>query len=157
VLNEARALADDSCNLDIYDWMYNRETGFLRCMTGTIGVGSNCSGDGALDWIRYFTCIHPNVCRPTGRLASSSECHVMSAETQACRIDWDCATGLFCMGAGLTSDGTCQPQFHTDDFCERNYQCESLICAEATTSCAERDAETVWCDDIFALLGSLSD
>jgi len=133
VVEEGRALAA-SCDTDILDWFADRD-GLMRMFQGTAPAGANCT---VADPGSFWSCRLPRICIPQliGR-----ECRPARTETEACRGDPDCDTGLFCRRPTIML-GSCELRHADGGSCMRNIQCQSLICdTRGSETCLPRTVD----------------
>lgn len=138
-----------ACDAALPTWAAS-SAGFMSSFTGTVAADGDCMPAGGLagDLADVFAAL-ASCNRAAGLtcLPSSSawKCVQPSAMGGPCYSDFNCATGLYCEGAGSSDfDGTCAPIKQAGTACGLPTECSSLVCTGGTCA-ASGDAQAVFC------------
>jgi hypothetical protein len=138
-----------ACDATLPSWAASN-AGFMSSFTGTVAADGDCMPEGGLggELAEVFAAL-ASCDRAAGLacLPSSTawKCSAPSPMGGPCYSDFNCATGLYCEGAGSSDfDGTCAPIKQAGAACGLPTECASLVCTGSKCGAAGDD-QAVFC------------
>lgn len=127
VLDEALARID-ACDPSLVPFLSSVE-GLPAALEGTVEPGEACASGAEPATVALHACREQHACV---RIAPSRwNCLAPMARGGTCRLDRDCAEGLFCdTDAPGEVDGTCEPKRPEGGECARAAECSSALCVD---------------------------
>jgi len=138
-----------ACDATLPSWAASN-AGFMSSFTGTVAADGDCMPAGGLGgsltdvFAALASCNRSAglTCLPS---SSAWKCSAPSAMGGPCYSDFNCATGLYCEGAGSSDfDGTCAPIKQAGAACGLPTECASLVCTGGKCAAAG-DGQAVFC------------
>jgi len=135
-----------SCDLSFADWDASSERGLFSALRGSLAPGQACP---LMDTADVFACRDGTCNAFASGTCASRACRGEPCTGDTALADYGCGDGLHCAPGVGGAPATCQRRLPTGEECDRDTQCESLICSavggSSTKTCRARTASTVFC------------